>query len=404
MKVFRLARRNVWRNRRRTVVTVGAMSLSLFILVLYAGLMEGYLRDMERGVLDYEVGDVQVYPLGYRDNPSLWTRIEDPDALLVPLRQAGFRATGRLLAFGLAAAGDSSAGASFRGIDVERDATVSLVHEQLLAGRWLSPDDDRAVVLGRRLARMLDVAPGGEVLIFSQGADGSLAYDLYQVRGVLRGVGDATDRTGVFMTARAFRQLMVVEKGVHQILVRRPQELPLDEAAARIRGRAGALDVKTWRELLPTVASMVDSARGMVAMMYVIVYLAVAILILNAMLMAVFERIREIGVLKAVGVSPLDVVRMILLESGIQAAIAMALGVGLALPCLLYLVRFGIDMGSLAGISVLGIAMNPIWRAEITGAVLAGPVATLFVMVLLASLYPSLKAAAIDPVEAMHHR
>ncbi len=159
MNLFKMAWRNVWRHQRRTIVTVAAMTLALLVMILYSALMDGYLRDMERSVLDLEVGDVQVFANDYRDNPSLYTRIENPEELLEPLSEAGFRASGRLLAYGMAAAGESSAGVSFRGIDVARDAHVSLVHEQLTAGTWLDPADPSGVVLGRRLARTLAVAP-----------------------------------------------------------------------------------------------------------------------------------------------------------------------------------------------------------------------------------------------------
>ncbi len=399
-----MAWRNVWRNQRRSSVTIAAMSLALLVLILYAGLMEGFLRGMERNILDLEVGDVQVFAGDYRDNPSIYTRIEDPDALLEPLEAAGFPATGRLLAFGMAASEEASAGASFRGVDVERDARVSLVYRWIQDGAWLDPEQPQGVVLGRRLARTLDVAPGSELLVLSQGADGSLAYDLYNVRGVLLSIGDAVDRSTIFMTEAAFRELFVVPDGVHQIIVRRRAGQDLALAAAAIRALSREHDVQTWRQLLPTLSSLLDSARGAMVAMFLIVYLAIGILILNAMLMAVFERIREIGVLKALGVGPSEVLRLILAESAIQTAIAIAVAVALSVPALIYLVNTGIDLTFLTGVSIMGIAMDPVWRAAVDANTYIGPVATLVGIVSIAVLYPALKGAWIQPVEAMHHQ
>lgn len=404
MNVRKMAWRNVWRSRRRTLVTVAAMTFALFVMVLYSALMEGYLREMELNILDLEVGDVQIFADDYRENPSIYTRIDEPDAVLGPLRDSGFPATARLLAFGLAAADESSAGVSLRGIDVRADATVSRINQQLGQGRWLDSGDPTGVVIGRRLARMLDIELGGEILVLSQGTDGSSVYDLFRVRGVLLGIGDATDRSGVFMTSAAFRELMVVPEGAHQIIVRRPGEVDLATAVGAIERLAGELDVRTWRELMPTIASLLDSARAMIYAMFFIVYIAVGILILNAMLMSVFERIREIGVLRALGVGPFDVIALIALESAIQTGIALSIGLALALPGLAYLSLVGIDLGSLAGISIMGVAMQPVWHAAVSVRAFVGPVLTLVTIVALAVVYPALKAALIRPVEAMRQQ
>ncbi|MCP4004322.1 MAG: hypothetical protein GY725_09015, partial [bacterium] len=177
MNIRKMAWRNVWRNSRRTLVTVSAMTFALWIMILYSGLMEGYLRDMEGSVLDLEVGDVQIFAPDYRDNPSLYTRIENIEELLAKLDAAGFTSSARLLAFGMAASGDSSTGVSFRGLQLERDAKVCLVAEEVESGRWIEAGDDTGVVLGRRLARTLGVSPGEEIIVLSQAADGSMAYD-----------------------------------------------------------------------------------------------------------------------------------------------------------------------------------------------------------------------------------
>lgn len=379
------------------------MSLALLTTILYSGLVEGYLDGMERNVLDLEVGDVQIFAGDYRSNPSIHTKIDDSKQLLARLEEAGFPASGRLLAFGLVAAGETSAGASFRGLDVERDVAVSEVSKRLDRGEWLDPADPKGVVIGRGLARSLEIDLGGELLVITQGADGSMAYELYYVSGVLRGISDAIDRTGVFMTEASFRELMTLSRGVHQIIVRRPAELDLVAAQRRIQELATDYDVRSWRQLMPTIASMLDAGRAAMILMGFIIYLAIAILILNAMLMAVFERIRELGVLKALGFSPFALMGLILLESLIQTAMAIGVGLALGIPGLLYLANVGIDLGTLAGTSILGMAMDPTWRAAFNARVLVTPVVMLAGMVLLAVSYPAAKAAMLRPVEAMRH-
>ncbi len=403
MNLFKMAWRNLLRNRRRSVVTIGAMSFALLILLLYAGIVEGFMVAMESDVLDYEVGDFQVFAAGYLDKPSLYARIGDPEAVLAAFDAAGYPASARLLAGGLAAAGDLSAGVAFRGIDVTREARVSRVHERLAEGRWLDPEDPRGVVLGRRLAQILEVRPGAELVVLSQGADGSIANDLLTVRGVLGTVADATDRGAVFMTATAFRNLMVMPEGAHQIVVRRPEAVPLEEAAERLQALAPGLDVRSWRQLMPTIASMIDSVRSIIYLVFFVAYIAVGILILNAMLTAVFERIRELGVLKALGMGPGKVLGLIALETAISATLAIAVGVTVSLPGMVYLSRVGINVGSLGGTSMAGLAMRPVWYGVYNLDSFPGPILVLLVITFSAALYPALKAAWIRPVDAIRH-
>ncbi|HIG70006.1 MAG: FtsX-like permease family protein [Myxococcales bacterium] len=403
MDLFAIAWRNVFRNTRRSFVTVAAMGLALLVMILYSGLIEGYLEGMERNVLDLEVGDLQIFAQEYRVDPSIYTKIDDPQTLLDRLDEAGFDAASRLLTFGLVAADEASSGASFRGVNVARDALVSDISNQLDRGHWLDPGEPKGVVIGRRLARTLDVDIGGELLALTQDSDGSMAYELFEVRGVLLGISDSIDRSGIFMVQESFRELITMPEGAHQIIVRRPGDLDLPSLLQKVEGLAFGLDVKTWRQLMPTIASMLDAGRGAMVMMGIIIYMAVAILILNAMLMAVFERIQELGVLKAIGFGPLSLFGLILIESGVQTFFAIIIGLAFGIPGILYLASAGIDMGMLAGTSIMGVAMDPIWRAAVHTRVFTTPIIMLVTIVFLAILYPAGKAALIRPSEAMRH-
>jgi ABC-type lipoprotein release transport system permease subunit len=293
---------------------------------------------------------------------------------------------------------------ALRGLEVARDSTVSLIGDKVADGSWLDPADPYGVVIGRRLARTVDVRPGDELMVLTQGADGSIANELYTVRGVLLGIAEGTDRSTVFMNDTTFRELMVFPTGAHQIIVRRPADVELEAAAAEVRSLAPQLTVKTWAELMPVIAAMLDSTQAMTAIIFFIVYIAVAILILNAMLMAVFERIKEFGVLKALGVGPIQVMSLILVECAIQAAFAIVIGLSLAVPGMWYLSEVGIDVGALAGTDVMGIATRPVWYGTFTTGNVSLPVVMLVVIVFCAALYPAFKAALIQPVSAMRHR
>jgi putative ABC transport system permease protein len=390
----RMAWRNIWRNPRRSLVTMGTMAVALWALVVFAGLMRGMQSALEHNVVDLETGDVQIFAKGYQERPSLYLRIADPDALLRRLDQAGYPATARLRASGLAAAGTSSSGALIVGVDVARDHRVSRVDREVADGRWLDPADAKGVVIGRRLAKSLGLKPGGEILLLTNAADDSMANELYRVRGVLRTMGDAIDRGGVFMNAGAWRQLLVVPDGAHQIIVRRPAHVDLPTARATVARLAAGEDVRSWPELIPTLANILDTQRASMVLIDLIVYVAVGIVLLNAMMMSVFERIRELGVLKAVGMKPARVFALVAAEGAWQTALAIGVGLALAAPALYYL----------AGASVQGIAYNAEWHAEVDRTTFTGPITMLILIVGLALTIPALKAARLQPVDAMRYR
>jgi len=404
VSTFKLAWRNIWRNRRRTVVTIAAMTIAMIATINYSGLMDGYVHGMERNILDFAFGDIQIHAPGYRDKPSLYKRIENPGEILLKLDGAGLPGSARLQAAGLGALKETSAGVMLIGLDVQRDARVSKIPGQIHRGEWLNDADSRGVVLGRRLARTLGAEPGDELIILGQATDGSLANDLFIVRGVLRGVSDMTDRIGVFMLEKTFRELMIMPSGAHQIVVRKPENSDLEVAHATASRLAPDLDVQTWRQLNPTLASLVDNVASVGMVFMSIVYIAIALVVLNAMLMAVFERVREFGVLKALGTSPGWVFRVIYTESAIQTGIAVFGGMLLSIPLIFYLTNTGIYLGSEEGLAVMGLAWDPVMRARFGVQSFTRPIVMFVVMVSLAILYPALKAALIRPVQAMHHR
>jgi ABC-type lipoprotein release transport system permease subunit len=406
MNVFKLALRNVGRNGRRTVVTTGAMALAASAMVVFTSLGNGFTGSMERNALGMDLGEVQGYASGYRDDPDLYTLIEDSEQRVAALEDAGFQVAPRLYGFGLAAAGTSSAGVELRGIDLARERRVTELHAHLRHGQWLDAADPTGVVLGRKVARTLGVGVGDELVVLGQAADGSMANELYRVRGILRPVGERVDRAGVYLPEAAWRDLFLMQRGAHALAaIRMDRDVPLDVAVGRFEAAAPGLDVHDWRQLQPLLATMIDNSQVSLSVLLLLVYAAIASLILNAMLMSVFERIREFGVMKAIGVTPAQVGATIFLEAGIQAAFASGVAVVVGLPISFWLESTGIDLRSLAGsFDAAGIAIDPVWHARVTARCVVEPVISLLVIAGLAVTWPALKAALIAPLDAIRHR
>jgi ABC-type lipoprotein release transport system permease subunit len=406
MKILSLAINNVGRNRQRTLVTVSALAFAGFIMLFYASLIEGFLRTIEQTAVGMDLGEIQIHVPGYRDNPDLYQRIEHPDDLIQKLESVGLSASPRLFGFGLAASASASAGVGLRGVDLQREPSVTRIHRHVMQGAWLDEVDPDGVVIGRKLARTLGAKIGDEVVIVTQAADGSMANRLYRVRGILKSIGEGLDRSAVFMMEGAFRDLMVLPEGAHEIaVVRRDTALDLQSATERAVRAAPGLEVMNWRQLQPVLATLIDISGVSLFFMILITYTAVGMVTLNAMLMSVFERIHEFGVMKAIGVSPGQVVALIFTEAMIQTTTAGVLALALGLPVSLYYQRHGIDLSGWTGTgTIMGVAIEPIWYCRVTPLTVIMPVVFLFVIAALAVVYPAVKAAVIRPVQAIYYR
>ena len=406
MKILSIASRSVFRNWRRTLITTLAMGFSGFIMTLFAALMAGMLQTSERNVVAMNLGDIQIHAEGYRDDPDLYNRIDNTAGLVNKLQQAGFHATQRIYGFGLAAAGSTSAGVQMRGVNLKNEATVTQVHKHVMQGQWLADSDPMGIVIGRKLARTLGVRPGDEAIIISQATDGSMANDLYTVRGILKSIGGEVDRAGFFMVERSFRELMVLPKGAHEIAVMRSDRSnDLESAAAQVAALAPGYETLNWRQLQPVIARLLDLADAQAIIMILITYVAVAMVILNAMLMSVFERIREFGIMKAIGVTPWQLMALVYAETMVQVVIASIISLVSGWSAAYYFQNNGIDLSAIASsISFGGVAIDPIWNAHVTADVLALPIVFLFIIAAAAVIYPAIKAAVIHPVKAIHYR
>ena len=405
MKILSIASRSVFRNWRRTLITTLAMGFSGFIMILFAALMAGMLQTSERNAVAMNLGDIQIHAEGYRDDPDLYNRIDNTADLVNKLQQAGFHATQRIYGFGLAAAGSTSAGVQMRGVNLKNEATVTQVHKHVMQGQWLSDSDPMGVVIGRKLARTLGVRPGDEVIIIGQATDGSMANDLYTVRGILKSIGEEVDRAGFFMVERSFRELMVLPEGAHEIAVMRPdRSSDLESATAQVAALARGYETLNWRQLQPVIARILDLADAQTIIMILITYVAVAMVILNAMLMSVFERIREFGIMKAIGVTPWQLMALVYAETMIQVVIASVISLASGWSAAHYFQKNGIDLSAIASsTSFGGVAIDPIWNAHVTTEALALPVVFLFIIAAAAVIYPAIKAAVIRPVKAIHY-
>lgn len=405
-RLLRIAWSNLWRNPRRTAITVSGLALGVIMLAFSDSLMAGIRRDLIEQGTRLLLGHVQIHARNYRPDRSIFDTIPgDGPGLAKRLRQEPdvLGAAPRAIGYGLISAGENSAGADLLGVVPELEAAVSTLSGYIVNGRDLKTRDGSPggeVVIGQRLASTLAVVPGDRVVILTQGADGSLGNDVYSVAGVFRTGIDGVDGGLAVMTLGDLHALLALApERVHEIAIRTSDPATAPAVASRLARLAPErTEVVPWPVLAPQIGEYVDMSEAWMWLMYLIVLALAAVAVLNTMLMAVFERFREFGVLAAVGMRPLHIVVLVAAEVAALAAVALAVSVAAGWPLMHWLVHSGIDLQSItSGIAMSGVALSPVMRGAWTWQAYVRSAALLIGFALLTGLYPAVRAARVNP-------
>ncbi|GBC61770.1 ABC transporter permease [Desulfonema ishimotonii] len=401
---LQLAWRNIWRNPRRTAVILMAVIIGVWSMVFLGALMDGISEQMLRNSIATLTGSLQVHHPGYRSDPvienSMNTPAEVEKALATGLPDGAHWAP-RIRVSAVASNARHSSGVTLVGIDPPREARVSFIGNAVTQGRYLEPDDPHGIVVGQALAEKFKTRPGRKLVLMSPAADREMASRAFRIVGIYRAELEATEKAFVFVTLPAARKMLKLESALSEISALLPEGT--DEASVVSAIKAGLPDgyaVETWQELLPVITGYLELNRGFTFIWYLVVFIAMGFGIVNTLLMAVFERMREFGLLRALGMKPWHITAEVLTESFFLLMMGMAAGNFLSFLSLTALADTGIDLSAFAaGVEYAGMPRIIYPAVKPYNAIVANLV--VLVLGLIVSLYPALKAARFTPVKAM---
>lgn len=409
---LKMAWRNIWRNPRRTLLTVSAIAFACVLLVFMLSFQFGSYDTMINASVKINTGHVQIQAKGYRENKKIRLVIPDPQPVkqILETMPSVSAFTCRARAFALISTADRSYGVMVVGVAPETEKKVSTLADIIEKGDYLTrPLADRqfsGALVGRVLARNLRVDIGDEMTLLGQGRDGSVAATVLKVQGIYGSGMDEFDRGAIHISLSSFQDLFFMEKAVHEIVVMGRHLSSVPTIKAHIQERLKQLDnaseyaVLDWDQLMPGLRQAIQMDLVSGGIFYLILIMVVAFSILNTFLMAILERTREFGVMMAVGTRPNRLTRLVLTESAGMTLVGVAAGV--LVGCLLtwYFQLNGIEIaGSSELLRQYGIPSRLYPRLTLLSASI-GPAAVFFIT-LVSALYPALKIRRLKPVEAM---
>jgi putative ABC transport system permease protein len=405
---IKMAWRNVWRNPRRTILTISAIVFASMLLIFMLSFQLGSYGTMINASVRIHTGHLQVQAKGYQDKKDMQLVVPDPSAVgeLMDTIPELVAYTFRANAFSLASSKERTYGILVIGVEPVRESQVSTLKKLIRQGSYLTDGDANQALVGQLLAKNLRVGLGDEVTILGQGRDGSIAATVVRVKGIYRSGIDDFDRSSIHIPLKTFQDVYVMGGAVHEVVavgtaLKYVSEMKKAlQADLRKLDQANRLVVLDWNELMPGLLQAIEMDLVSGIIFWFILIVVVAFSILNTFLMAILERTREFGVLMAIGTAPGRLTRLLLIES--TAMTVIGIGIGTICGCLLtwYFQVHGLDLGGASELmSQYGISGRMYPQLSLITA-LSGPGAVL-IITLLAALYPAFKVRRLKPVDAM---
>jgi len=402
-RLWKIAYRDLGRNRRRSLLTLVAVALGLALLILMTGLIEGAVESSMENNIRLQTGHLQLREESYEeDKLSLaWEDLLDSAQGLADQLQALESvqvASPVLWAGGIVGTSEESVGVRVIGIDTLSEASAPF-REGVVAGEFLSPDDRSGILMGKRLADSLELTAGQDVSLLVSTSDGEPDEAIFTIRGLYATGVPTYDDTTIFLPlpkAQSFTRTEGRASAIFALLYDREQAGAL--AASLV---APGIEVVTWRDLNQTILQAVETSMGIMYLMYLVVLAVVAVVIANTLLMAVFERTREMGILAALGMKGRQIMMMFLMEAGMLGVAGIVLGLLLGSLGVLYLATVGWHIGEIATVASASIAYGETIYGRFAPQEMAAVSVAALVIILLSSLYPAWFAARLEPIDAL---
>ena len=412
--LLQLAWRNLWRNRRRTFITMAAIAFGYAMLLFVACLMAGLRWQMIQNGTCLVMSQIQIHAPGYYPNRSLQKTLggrkgTDVSALLAAV-SADRRVSAvapRVYGYALLSAAHRSAGVELMGVVPDQEPKITTLNTQIAKGSYLTARVPKGVVIGDKLASTIGIELNSQIVLLTQAADGSMGNDVYTVVGILHTGLDAVDRGLVLMTLSSLQDLLhLAPARIHEVGIKLNNINAATKVAAALEVKLGKtlpVRVMAWPELAPELANYVQFNHGVTVVLFFIFFLVAVIGVMNTMLMAVYERTREFGMLMAVGMRPAQVIRLILTEAAGLGLASLVVGATLGVPLLWYLQAHGLDLGGATGevVSVAGVVVGHLWYGRQDFPAYGQAALGLAATALVSALYPAWRAAQLRPTEAM---
>lgn len=403
-KLWTIAFRDLGRNKRRTIISLTAVALGLALLIMLSGFIAGVMDGSLQNSIRLNTGHVQMRAENYEEAKLslLWSDLlQNPETLMGQTQKFSEikAATPVLWAGGVLSTMQESISVKINGVDTG-SSIFSFLKDGLIEGQIPTPEARGEIMIGMRLAQNLGIGVGSRISLFIGQSEGDPREGIFTVSGIYSTGIPTYDASTIFMPLSQAQAFTGAGNRASAIIVMLNNSKDAEKVADLLQ--IPGIKTLSWEEMHAYLLVTIQSGMSFYYMMYGIVMLVIAVIIANTLLMAVFERIREMGILSALGMKSRQILVMMLLEASALASAGILMGVLLGSLLVKIFENTGIAIGESAASVASGVALSPTVYTKLMLADVIGLSVAMFIIILLASLYPARFASRLEPVAALH--
>jgi ABC-type lipoprotein release transport system permease subunit len=409
MWIIKLAWRNLWRNKRRTLITISSVCFGLVIALVFIGLGDGTYGTMIDSAAKLGSGHITLENPRYRASFSTRMTLQSVDEIIKQLQTVKEIQdwAPRIMGQAMLSTSYSSVGAAFMGIDPEQEKKTTLFKKKIIQGTYINESVGREALIGSRMAERLKVSIGSKMVITANNLNGEIAGELLKVVGIFETGSEMIDGYVLQIPLNRARKLLGLQaKEVTQLAVFLDNQRDTERVIEKLKQRLSSfrqVAVLSWREVMPELAAYVEIDGSSNYIFQIIIFVIIAAGILNTILMSVLERQYEFGVQLCLGMNPLSLVFLVITEAVLLGLLGVFAGTLLGLSCNHYFTVKGFDLTLLTteDIDISGVALDPVLYSNLYPDHLIITVGLVFLMTILVGIYPAIKAARSIPIEVL---
>lgn len=407
--IWSIAWRNIWRNKTRSLVIIFSIIIGLFGGTFYFALSSGLMEQRINSSISNEISNIQIHHPEYLLNEDMKFTIGNYDTILskiITLNEIKAFCT-RIKALGMASTAETGSGVMINGIDVNQEKQVTKLFERITEGNYFSENDKIPVVISQKLSKKLNARLKSKIVFTVANSDGIIVYGAFRVVGIFNTENDIFDEVNVFVRKNELANMLEIQENkINEIAIALYDNLNSIPVANLLKKefvnliQQKKIVIRPWTEIVPSLSIQYEMSDFFAYIVLIVILAALSFGIVNTMLMAIMERIKELGMLKAIGMNGRRIFKMILLETVFLSAIGGFIGLFLSLILTEYYSYHGINLEMYKeGFNAMGFSSKIYTRADTEFYIIA--TFLVIIVAIISSIYPTQKALNLNPAAAM---